>query len=72
METVVPNDHIGYIMRDINSKWGKIQGIDPGGYTRTILAYVPMAEVLTYAADMNFMTRGEGMFFMTHEHYVGS
>jgi elongation factor G len=69
MEIIVPSDHVGDIMGDINSKRGKIQGIDPGDDTQTIRAYVPMAEVLNYAADLTSMTGGQGMFVMEYDHY---
>ncbi len=69
MEIVVSGDHVGDIMGDINSKRGKIQGIDPGDGTQTIRAYVPMAEVLNYAADLTSMTGGQGVFFMEYDHY---
>lgn len=69
MEIVVPSDHVGDIMGDINSKRGKIQGVDPGEDTQTIRAHVPMAEVLNYAADLTSMTGGQGMFVMEYDHY---
>lgn len=69
MEIVVPSDHVGDIMGDINSKRGKIQGIDSGEDTQTIRAFVPMAEVLNYAADLTSMTGGQGMFVMEYDHY---
>ena len=69
MEIIVPGDHVGDIMGDINSKRGKIQGIDSGDDTQTIRAYVPMAEVLNYAADLTSMTGGQGMFVMEYDHY---
>ncbi len=69
MEIVVPNDQVGDIMGDLNSKRGKIQGIDPGEDIQTIRAHVPMAEVLNYAADLTSMTGGRGMFVMEFDHY---
>lgn len=69
MEIVVPSDHVGDIMGDLNSKRGKIQGIDPGDDTQTIRAQVPMAEVLNYAADLTSLTGGRGMFVMEYDHY---
>ena len=69
MEIVVPSDYVGDIMGDINSKRGKIQGIDSEGETQTIRAFVPMAEVLNYAADLTSMTGGQGMFAMEFDHY---
>ncbi len=70
MEIVVPSDHVGDIMGDINSKRGKIQGIDSGDETQTIRAHVPMAEVLNYAADLTSLTGGRGMFVMEYDHYA--
>ncbi len=69
MEIIVPSDHVGDIMGDINSKRGKIQGVDPSEDTQTIRAYVPMAEVLNYAADLTSQTGGRGMFVMEFDHY---
>ena len=69
MEIVVPNDHVGDVMGDLNAKRGKIQGIDPEEDSQTIRAYVPMAEVLNYAADLTSITAGRGMFVMEFDHY---
>ena len=69
MEIVVPNDQVGDVMGDLNAKRGKIQGIDPGEDIQTIRAYVPMAEVLNYAADITSLTGGRGMFVMEFDHY---
>ncbi|MBT3508107.1 MAG: elongation factor G [Nitrospina sp.] len=69
MEIVVPSDHVGDIMGDVNSKRGKIQGVDPADDTQTIRAFVPMAEVLNYAADLTSLTGGRGMFVMEFDHY---
>ncbi|MBT4128344.1 MAG: elongation factor G, partial [Nitrospina sp.] len=69
MEIVVPSDHVGDVMGDINSKRGKIQGIDSSDDTQTIRAYVPMAEVLNYAADLTSLTGGQGVFIMDYDHY---
>ena len=70
MEIVVPSDHVGDIMGDINAKRGKIQGVDPADDTQIIRAHVPMAEVLNYAADLTSLTGGRGMFAMEFDHYA--
>ena len=70
MEIVVPSDHVGDIMGDINAKRGKIQGVDPADDTQIIRAHVPMAEVLNYAADLTSLTGGRGMFVMEFDHYA--
>ena len=70
MEIVVPNDQVGDVMGDLNSKRGKIQGIDPAEEVQTIRAHVPMAEVLNYAADLTSLTGGRGMFVMEFDNYA--
>ena len=47
-------------------------GLSRGDDTQTTRAYVAMAEVLTYAADLTSMTGGQGMFVMEYDHYEGS
>jgi elongation factor G len=69
MEIVIPSDYVGEVMGDLNSKRGKIQGIDAGTDTQNIRALVPMAEVLNYAADLRSMTSGRGVFVMAFDHY---
>ncbi len=69
MEIIVLSEYVGDIMGDLNSKRGKIQGIDANGANQTIRAYVPMAEVLNYAADLRSLTSGRGMFVMQFDHY---
>ena len=57
------------IMGDLNSKRGKIQGIDADDDNQTIRVHVPMAEVLNYAADLRSITSGRGVFVMEFDHY---
>jgi len=71
MDIVVPSDFVGDIMGDINSKRGKILGIDADDNNQNIRAEVPMSEVLNYAADINSMTSGRGVFSMKFDHYDG-
>ncbi len=69
MEIVVPSDHVGDVMGDLNAKRGRIQGIDASGDSQNIRAQVPMAEVMNYAADLRSMTGGRGNFVMEFDHY---
>lgn len=69
MEVMVPGEYIGDIMGDLNSKRGKIQGIDADDDKQTIHVHVPMAEILNYAADLRSITSGRGMFVMEFDHY---
>lgn len=69
MEVIIPSEYVGDIMGDLNSKRGKIQGIDADDDKQTIRVHVPMAEVLNYAADLRSLTSGRGMFVMEFDHY---
>ena len=69
MDIVVPSEFVGDIMGDLNSKRGKVLGIDADDVNQSIRAQVPMAEVLNYAADINSMTSGKGVFSMEFDHY---
>jgi elongation factor G len=70
LEVVVPESFTGDIMGDLNSKRGKIQGMDQiGGGKQRIRALVPQSEVARYVIDLRSMTGGRGAFTMTFDHY---
>ena len=64
-----PEDFMGDIMGDLNSRRGKVLGMDNAGRNQIIKANVPMAEFLTYAPDLRSMTGGRGMYAMEFSHY---
>jgi elongation factor G len=70
LEVIVPDAYTGDIMGDLNSKRGKIAGMDQlGGGKQRIRALVPQAEVARYVIDLRSMTGGRGAFSMTFDHY---
>ncbi|MGI5875736.1 MAG: elongation factor G [Dethiobacteria bacterium] len=69
IEVIVPEDFMGDIMGDLNSRRGRIQGMIPGEGMQTIKAQVPLAEIFTYAIDLRSMTQGRGAFNMSFSHY---
>ncbi len=71
MEVTVttPDDYMGDIMGDLNSRRGRVLGMDNVGKNQVIKANVPMSEFLTYAPDLNSMTGGRGMYTMKFSHY---
>jgi elongation factor G len=70
LEVVVPDTYTGDIMGDLNSKRGKIQGMEQiGGGKQRIRALVPQAEVARYVIDLRSMTGGRGAFSMRVSHY---
>ena len=69
VEITVPDEFAGVIMGDLNSRRGRIQGMDNKGGNTVVKAEVPMAEMLTYGADLTSMTQGRGSFNMEMHHY---
>ena len=69
VEITVPDEFAGAIMGDLNSRRGRIQGMNNKGGNTVINAEVPMAEMLTYGADLTSMTQGRGSFNMEMHHY---
>jgi len=69
MEIVVPTDYMGDVMGDINSRRGKVQGMDTRGRNQVVRAEVPLSEALTYAIDLRSMTSGQGYFTQQFSHY---
>jgi len=69
LEVITPEDFMGDIMGDLNSRRGRVLGMDSKGKNQIVKALVPMAEVLTYAPDMRSMTGGRGSFTMKFLQY---
>ncbi len=70
VETVTPDDCLGDVIGDLNSKRGKVQGMEQqAGETQKVMAQVPMSELLTYANDLNSITSGRAMYTMEFSHY---
>ena len=66
---IIPEDFTGDVMGDLNSRRGRVLGMESEGKYQVINAHVPMAEILTYAPDLNSMTGGRGTFTRTFSHY---
>ncbi len=64
-----PDEYMGDIMGDLNSRRGRVLGMDSAGKNQVINANVPMSEFLTYAPDLRSMTGGRGIFSMEFSHY---
>jgi len=68
--TVTPDDCMGDVIGDLNSKRGRVQGVDAGAAeTQKVSAQVPMSELLTYANDLNSITSGRAAYTMEFSHY---
>ena len=69
MEIIVPEENMGDVMGDLNSRRGRVLGMDSEGKYQVIKAQAPMSEVLKYALDLNAITAGRGSFRMEESHY---
>ncbi len=69
MEIVIPEENMGDILGDLNSRRGRIMGMDQHGNQQVIRAQAPMAEILEYSEDLTSRTSGRGSFTMEFSHY---
>ncbi|MBL8076691.1 MAG: elongation factor G [Anaerolineales bacterium] len=71
VEVVVPEEYLGDVMGQINSRRGLIQGMDNRqGNAQAIRAVVPLAEMFGYATQLRSATQGRGVFSMEFDHYA--
>jgi elongation factor G len=69
VEIAVPDEYAGAVMGDLSSRRGRPQGMEPKGSLQVIKAEVPLAEMLSYDADLTSMTGGRGSYHMEMDHY---
>ena len=67
---VVPDDYMGDVIGDLNSRRGQIQGMDPIAGGQQIHALVPLSEMFGYATDLRSRTQGRGTYVMEPSHYA--
>jgi elongation factor G len=69
LEVTVPDEAVGAVNGDLNSRRGRLLGMEPAGGMTTIKAEVPMAEILTYSQSLTSLTAGRGDYSMTFLRY---
>ena len=69
VEVTVPESMMGDIMSDMNSRRGRVQGMDTVGVKSVVTAQVPLAEMMRYGNDLRSMTGGRGIYKMTFNRY---
>jgi len=69
VEILIPEEHLGAISGDINSRRGRIMGMDIRGKSQVVKAQVPLAEMFKYANDLRSITGGRGLYTMRFSHY---
>ncbi len=69
VQITAPDEFLGDIMGDLNSRRGRVQGMDPADGQTVVKAQVPLAEMLTYSQTLRSITGGRGDFHMEYSHY---
>jgi elongation factor G len=69
MEIFTPEDSLGDVIGDVNSRRGKVSGVEPQTGGHIVKALLPMAEILTYAPELRSITSGRGSFTQEFDHY---
>ena len=69
VDVTVPEDYMGDVIGDLNSRRGRIEGMDDIGNAKLVRSFVPLAEMFGYATDLRSKTQGRGVFSMEVHHY---
>ena len=69
VEVTVPEEYMGDVIGDINSRRGKMEGMEMRNGVQVINSYVPLSEMFGYATDLRSNTQGRGLYTMQFDHY---
>jgi elongation factor G len=69
VEVVTPEDYLGDVLGDLNSRRGRVEGLEPRGNAQAVRARVPLATMFGYATDLRSMTQGRATFTMQFDRY---
>ena len=69
IHVTVPDSNMGDVMGDLNTRRGRVQGTDSERGKTTVIAHVPLVEVLRYTTELRSITGGRGYFSMDFDHY---
>jgi elongation factor G len=69
VEAVTPDEYLGDVIGDLNSRRGRVEGIDQRGNSQVIRAQVPLAEMFGYATDLRSRTQGRATYTMQFSSY---
>ena len=69
VEVVTPEDYLGDVMGNLNSRRGRVEHLEPSGNAQTIKASVPLSEMFGYATDLRSMSQGRATFTMQFDRY---
>ncbi len=68
--TITPDDYLGDVIGDFNSRRGQIQSMEAQGGAQEVIAFVPLAEMFGYATDLRSKTQGRGQYSMEPDHFA--
>jgi elongation factor G len=69
VEVVTPEDYLGDVIGDLNSRRGQVQGMEPRGNANVVSAFVPLATMFGYVNNLRSMTLGRAKYSMFFDHY---
>jgi len=69
VEVVTPEDYLGDVIGDLNSRRGQIQGTDSRGNAQAVEAFVPLANMFGYVNELRSFTQGRAQYTMQFSHY---
>jgi len=69
VEVVVPEEYMGDVIGDLNSRRGRIEGMEPRANTQVIRGFVPLSAMFGYATDLRSKTQGRGIYTMHFNHF---
>ena len=69
VEVLTPDEYLGDVIGDLNSRRGQIQGTDQRGNAQVVTAFVPLANMFGYVNNLRGMSQGRAQFTMTYDHY---
>jgi elongation factor G len=69
VDITAPSEYVGDIMGDLNSRRGRVEGVDAEEDSQVVHARVPLSEMLTYGSTLRSLTQGRGSFHMEYSHY---
>lgn len=69
VETTTPEDFLGTVLGDLNSRRGRVDGMESRGNAQVVRAYVPLATMFGYTTDLRSSTQGRATSSMEFDHY---
>ena len=69
VEVTTPEEYMGDVIGDLNSRRGRIDSMNPRGNAQIIKAFVPLSNMFGYSTDLRSNTQGRAIYAMTFDHY---